>query len=387
MHASQISEIIQQGESSKVQFKEKLPHTDSLAHELIAFSNSKGGIIIIGINDKNGSLSGLTFSEIQDYNQKLVNTASQSIFPPIIIDKEVLTISGENIIVVNVAEGISKPYKDRLGTIYLKNGSDKRRVTSNDEIARLLQSGGSMFADEIPVIGTSEDDVNINLYNSFLKRKFKNSLEDLGIDLSNSLENLGLLKTGQLTLAGLILFSDKRSVIKPQFSIQCVAVNDINLSGNHFVDNEPAFDGTLNEVYLRAFGFIDRNIKKVQSGESFNSPAVWEIPQEVFEEVLVNALIHRDYFIQSTIKVLIFSDRIEIISPGRLPNSLTIENIASRISIARNPVLQSLAQYILPYKGLGTGVGRAISAYPTIHFVNDINANQFKVVIPKPAQV
>jgi len=384
MQVPEILEIIQQGESSKVQFKEKLPHTDSLAHELIAFSNSKGGIIIIGINDKTGSLSGLTFSEIQDYNQKLVNTASQSVFPPVIIDTEVLTISGNNIMMVYVSEGISKPYKDRLGTIYLKNGSDKRRVTSNDEIARLLQSSGSMFADEIPVIGTAEADVNLNLYDNFLKRKFKNSLQDLGIDLSKSLENLGLLKSGQLTLACLLLFSEKRSIIKPQFSIQCVAVNAINLSGNHFIDNEPAFDGTLNEVYLKAFGFIDRNIKKIQSGNSFNSPAIWEIPQEVFEEILVNALIHRDYFIQSTIKVFIFSDRIEVVSPGKLPNSLTIENIANGISIARNPVLQSLAQHILPYKGLGTGVGRAITAYPKIQFINDVNTEQFKVIIPKP---
>lgn len=125
MKASEILEIIQQGESSKVQFKEKLPHTDSLAHELIAFSNSKGGIILIGINDKTGSINGLTFEEIQESNQKLVNTASQSVFPSIIIDTEVLNVSGQNVMMVDVAEGTNKTYKDRLGTIYLKNSSDK----------------------------------------------------------------------------------------------------------------------------------------------------------------------------------------------------------------------------------------------------------------------
>lgn len=246
-------------------------------------------------------------------------------------------------------------------------------------------SGG--FADAQPVLGTTAGDVNLSLYNNFLNRKFGKSLYDLGISLSESLENLGLLKAGQLTLAGLLLFSEKRSVMKPQFSIQCVAVNDTTLTGSHFTDNEAAFDGALNEVYQKAFGFIDRNIKKIQNGTSFNSPTVWEIPQEVFEEILVNALIHRDYFIQSTIKVFIFSDRIEVVSPGKLPNSLTIENIANGISVARNPVLQSLAQYILPYKGLGTGIGRAISSYPKIQFVNDVNAEQFKVVIPKPKPV
>ncbi|WP_442591590.1 RNA-binding domain-containing protein [Pedobacter sp. AW31-3R] len=384
MKASDILEIIQQGESSKVQFEEKIPHTDSLAHELIAFSNSKGGIIIIGISDKTGAVIGLTFEEIQESNQKLVNTASQSVFPAIIIETEVLNVSGKNVIVVDVAEGLNKPYKDHLGTIYLKNGSDKRRVTSNDEIARLLQSGGSFFTDEAPVSGTSASDINLSLYSKFLYRKLGKPFADLGLNLAQSLENLCLLKSGHLTLAGLLLFSEKRSTIKPQFSIQCVAVNDVTLNGNNFTDNEPAFEGTLSEVYERAFGFIDRNIRKIQVGNSFNSLAVWEIPQEVFEEVLVNALIHRDYFIQSTIKVFIFSDRIEIVSPGKLPNSLTIENIANGISIARNPVLQSLAQYILPYKGLGTGVGRAISAYPQIKFVNEIDTEQFKVIIPKP---
>ena len=149
---------------------------------------------------------------------------------------------------------------------------------------------------------------------------------------------MSLLKDNQLTLAGLLLFSENRHVLKPQFSIQCVAVDDVNLNGNEFVDNEPAFEGTLSDVYEKAFGFIDRHVKKIQQGTSFNSPSKWEIPQEVFEEVLVNALIHRDYFIQSTIKIFIYSDRIEIVSPGKLPNSLTIDNIANGISIARNPV-------------------------------------------------
>jgi len=384
MEALEILEIIQQGESSKVQFKERLPHTDSLAHELIAFSNSEGGIILIGVNDKTGALNGLTFEEIQAANQKLVNTATQSVFPSVIISTEVKNVSDNNVIIVTIIEGLNKPYKDRVGTIYVKNGSDKRRVTANDEIARLLQSSKVMFADENPVPGATAANINLNLFNSFIQRRFGKSIDELGIDLSKALENLSLLKDNQLTLAGLLLFGENRQVLKPQFSIQCVAVNDVNMNGNQFIDNEPAFEGTLNDIYEKAFGFINRNIKKIPQGTSFNSPSVWEIPQEVFEEVLVNAIIHRDYFIQSTIKIFIYLDRIEIVSPGKLPNSLTIENIANGISIARNPVLQSLAQYILPYKGLGTGVGRAISVYPDIQFVNNAESNQFIVKIPKP---
>ena len=124
-------------------------------------------------------------------------------------------------------------------------------------------------------------------------------------------------------------------------------------------------------------------MRKVQTGTSFNSPSKWEIPYQVFEELLVNALVHRDYFIQSTIKVFVFNNRVEIHSPGKLPNSLSINNILNGISIARNPILQSVAQFVLPYKGLGTGIQRAVALHPDIKFINDASAEQFKVIIPR----
>ncbi|MET6998703.1 RNA-binding domain-containing protein [Chitinophaga defluvii] len=384
MEALELLELIQQGESSRVQFKERLPHTDSLAQEMVAFSNTEGGKIIIGVNDKTGDLNGLSFQELQSVNQQLVNVASQSVFPPIVIKTETVKVNEHNLVVVELKEGISKPYKDRNGAIFMKNGSDKRRVTSNDEIARLLQSSKIMFADELPVVGSTIADVNVDLFNKFIQTKYGRSLEDMGVDLPKSLENLNLLSEGQLTLAGLLLFSDRRQHFRPQFTIQCVSVDADDITGNTFADSETPIEGNMLTVFQKAIGFVDRNMRKQQTGTSFNSPAVWEIPYEVFEELLVNALIHRDYFIQSTIKIFIFRNRVEIHSPGKLPNSLTVENIRNGISIARNPILQSVAQFVLPYKGLGTGVSRAVSLYPEIEFVNDIQAEQFRVIIKRP---
>jgi predicted HTH transcriptional regulator len=279
---------------------------------------------------------------------------------------------------------MGKPYKDRNGSIFMKNGSDKRKVTSNDEIARLLQSSKIMFADESAVVESSVSDIDRNLFDKFIFTKYGRRLEDMRINLSRSLENLSLLSNGNLTLAGLLLFSDRRQRFRPQFTIQCVSVDAEDITGNTFSDSEPPIDGDMLTVFQKAIGFVDRNMRKLQRGTSFNSPAVWEIPYEVFEELLVNALIHRDYFIQSTIKVFIFKNRVEIHSPGKLPNSLTIENIRNGISIARNPVLQSVAQFVLPYKGLGTGVSRAIALYPEIEFINDVQAEQFRVIIKRP---
>jgi ATP-dependent DNA helicase RecG len=384
MEALELLELIQQGESSRVQFKERLPHIDSLAQEMVAFSNTEGGKIIIGVNDKTGDLNGLSFQELQSVNQQLVNVASQSVFPPIIIKTETVRVNDHNLVVVELKEGISKPYKDRNGAIFMKNGSDKRRVTSNDEIARLLQSSKIMFADELPVGGSTISDINVDRFNKFIHTKYGRSLEDIGIDLQKSLENLNLLSEGQLTLAGLLLFSDRRQQFRPQFTIQCVSVDADDITGDTFSDSEAPIEGNMLTAFQKAIGFVDRNMRKRQTGTSFNSPAVWEIPYEVFEELLVNALIHRDYFIQSTIKVFIFRNRVEIHSPGKLPNSLTVENIKNGISIARNPILQSVAQFVLPYKGLGTGVSRAVSLYPEIEFVNDIQAEQFRVAIKRP---
>jgi predicted HTH transcriptional regulator len=380
MEEHELVALIRKGESSKVQFKERLPHIDRIAHEIIAFSNSQGGIIIFGVNDRTGALNGLSFTEIQEINQQLANAASQKVYPPMFLTTETLLVNNNHLLIASIEEGTAKPYKDSNGTIYVKNGADKRKVTSNDELARLLRSGGSLYAEEMIVQGSSTADINLEQFNIFIQHKYKQSFDDLGIKVDKFFENLNLAKNGQLTLSGLLLFSTKRHLLRPHFSVQCVAM-DGSIIGNDFTDNEGAFEGTLREVFLKTIDFIGRNMKKIPEVAGFNSQTKWEIPYEVFEELIVNALVHRDYFISSTIKIFVFSDRIEIVSPGKLPNSLTIENIKNGISIARNPILLSTAQYVLPYKGLGTGIVRSYSLYPEIALENDSAGNQFQVII------
>jgi predicted HTH transcriptional regulator len=103
----------------------------------------------------------------------------------------------------------------------------------------------------------------------------------------------------------------------------------------------------------------------------------------VIEELLVNALIHRDYFISAPIRLFIFRDRIELISPGHLPNHLTIEQVRCGLSNMRNPLLATHATHILPYRGLGTGIPRVLESYNAVEFTDDREANQFKVVIKR----
>ena len=208
MDNTNIKKIIKLGESSKVQFKERLPHLDSLANELIAFSNSQGGIIIFGVNDKTGTLNGLSFNEIQNINQQLINVASQKVYPPIYLTTNTVTIDNNQLVVATVNEGLSKPYKDSNGTIYVKNGSDKRKVTSNDEIARLLGSR-SLLADETEIFGSNLKDLDIRLFSEYFKKEFEMTFEEKGLTLEEALLAKKVMRNNHLTLAGLLFFGNE----------------------------------------------------------------------------------------------------------------------------------------------------------------------------------
>jgi len=120
----------------------------------------------------------------------------------------------------------------------------------------------------------------------------------------------------------------------------------------------------------------------VASGRGVNAPGVPEIPPLVIEELLVNAMVHRDYLVSAPIRIFIFDNRIEIISPGHLPDNLTVEKIRLGNSIIRNPILVSYAaKGILPYRGLGSGIKRALDAWPGIDFVDDRDGCLFTAAV------
>jgi ATP-dependent DNA helicase RecG len=122
--------------------------------------------------------------------------------------------------------------------------------------------------------------------------------------------------------------------------------------------------------------FLKRWNSRVQGEGSFNQAGHPEVPETVFEELLINALIHRDYFIKDSIKVFIFDDRIEIRSPGKLPNSLTVEQIRRGLRRSRNVLLASFAPDLLNYRGIGSGVLRALKSWPSISWLNDTEGEE-----------
>jgi ATP-dependent DNA helicase RecG len=382
MTEQELIEIINGGETSKAQFKERPPHPDSLAHEMIAFSNSHGGKIIFGVNDKTGELNGLSFGEIRQTNQQVVNIASQKVYPPVYLETETVSVKGNQIVIVSIEEGISKPYKDSNGTIYVKNGSDKRKVTSNDEIARLLGSK-NLLADEIEIFNTGLKDIDIRLFSEYFKDEFGQSFEEKRLTLEEALKAKKVIRNNHLTLAGLLFFGNDVQNIRPQFTIKAAMFVGNDIGGNSYKSKPEDLKGTIPELFKQGMMYVKSCIKYTQNGQGFNSIGVPEVSIIALEEVLQNALVHRDYFKNAPIRLLVFDNRIEIISPGRLPNNLTVDEVKYGNPVTRNNQIALFASRTLPYSGLGSGLRRAYAEQPDMELENDVEGEQFIVRFPR----
>lgn len=383
MTLTELQAIIERGEDGKHQFKANVTNSDALAAEMVAFSNSVGGLIIIGIHD-DGRCAGLTRQDIGRLNQLVSNVASQTVRPPINPQTENLALPDGLVMLVYIAQGISKPYMDNNGLIWVKTGADKRKVTAREEIQRMYQSAGLLHGDEIPATGLTVNALDKEFFAEVLHKHFNILLDELDMPLATLLENMNLMQAGVFNIAGALLFTKNPSFCLPLFIIKAVAFPGTDSNTTTYLDSQD-ITGKMLTVFKGAMGFVTRNLHHVQAGQSVNSLGELEIPLIVFEELLVNALLHRDYFISATIRLLIFKDRIEIISPGHLPNNLTVEKIKLGNSNSRNPILVSFASRILPYRGLGSGIMRALAAYPDITFVDEHDNNLFKVIIKRPA--
>lgn len=199
-----------------------------------------------------------------------------------------------------------------------------------------------------------------------------------------AVQNIGLGDGLELNLAGLLLFAKRPQRYRPAFMVKAVAFPGTMLHDTRYLDSED-IDGTLPEQYQRSLAFIKRNLHHVQGDQNFNSLGQLEVPEQAIIELLVNALIHRDYFTSASIRILMFTDRIEIISPGHLPDSLSTEQIRQGKSNRRNPTLTDHAVKILPYRGIGTGIPRVLEDWPQTKLVDNVAGNEFKAVIPRPA--
>ena len=341
----EIKRQMRLGEDSRWEFKEiefagnapRSPRRDDLADELAAFANTDGGMVLCGVTDT-GDVQGMSREQMDTLEQLIVNICTDAISPPIrpaIFRKEIE--EGRPFLLVEVSQGHTQ--HDSPGGSYHRVGSSKRRMTSDERLRLAQQRGQARFLwfDKQPVEGTGFGTLDESLW--------KPLLSTVGAaDPEPALERLGLLTSDEngitrATVAGVLLCCQSPEEWLPNACITatCYRGND---RGSGQIDAQ-TITGPLNRQITEAVAFAVRNMRV----GAYKNPARTDLPQyseAALFEAIVNAVVHRDYSIRgSRIRLSMFADRLEINSPGGLPNNLTIDSMDVRQS-TRNEGLASI---------------------------------------------
>ena len=395
------------GEISKVQFKERILDKYDIGCELVAMSNFRGGQLVIGINDKTGEFNPLSYAEVQETTNMLGNIASENVVPSILLDIDTASVGGGSVVVATIKEGNNKPYHDNKGIVWIKNGADKRKVFDNAELAEMMSECGSFAPDEAVVRDATLDDLDEDTLKVFLQNRFsivlekkglvgdalrETSLDDIanaiakGHDLNKLMRNLRFIRPdGNLTVAAMLLFGKYPQRWLPVMTAKCICFVGNNIGGKQFRDkvNDADMEGNLLHQFETIMSFFTRNLRNIQVEKEFNSLGKLEIPYGSLVEFVVNALVHRSLNWNAPIRIFIFDNRVEIHSPGILPNGLQVEDITNGTSMPRNNFLFSNAIYLLPYTGAGTGIQRALEDGLQVEFKNDERTHEFLITIAR----
>jgi predicted HTH transcriptional regulator len=377
MTEKELVQLCKLGETTTTQYKLEFTTQKQIAEELVAFANTRGGVIIFGAEDKTGKMVGLTYEQVQYTTRELGNTANEQVRPIIYLETEVVMHEEKAFLLAYVKNGEYKPYKDLSGSIWVKQGADKRRVTENSEIRRLLQNSHQYQVDEDGVDGTSEDDIDTKALDEYFKSVFNKRPDEFKIPVGSVLKNAHITDDlGRLTIAGLMFFSKEPQLFRPQFCIKAVWFVGNHIGGSQYHDSRD-ITGTIPEMYEDAIRWLKSCLNRSQNGQSFNSEGKLEIPEIVFEELIQNSLVHLDLLKPAAIRLLVFDNRIEIVNPGCLPDGQTIEEILMGNSDPRNPQLAQFGSKTMPYRGLGSGIPRVMSEDCDVELIDRPDGNQF----------
>ena len=205
-----------------------------------------------------------------------------------------------------------------------------------------------------------------------------------GHDCEKILRNLRFIRPdGALTVAAMLLFGKYTQRWMPMMTAKCICFAGNSVGSKVFRDkvNDADMEGNLLHQYDTIMDFFTRNLHNVQVGDEFNSMGKLEIPYTSLVEFTVNSLVHRSLNMKAPVRIFIFDNRVEIHSPGALPNGLTIEDIKAGTSMPRNMFLFNNAIYLLPYTGVGSGITRALDEDINVTFMNNNKAQEFVITV------
>jgi len=379
MNRTELMEIIRNDESSGVEFKRDDVRPQSMAKVIVSLANLEGGYILLGV-EKDRTVTGLTRSDIEEW---IMNICSNNIQPAIIPYFEIVVWEGDKKIgVITIPkDSPDKPYKALRGSqwvTFVRMGSTSREATREQE-QRLYQVSGVIRYDVKPVPGSSLKDLDIGRLINYFRdirgqtcpaEEETEQWETLLVNTEILVESRGKAIP---TVGGLLLFGKNPNRYLPQAGISAVAypgtekdyeaIERVITRGPivaRFTAEEDIVDTGLVE---RVLDFVRRNAGSstyLVEGRRIDKP---DYPEEVIRETIVNAIAHRDYTISGTdIELSIYSDRLEVISPGRLPNTVTVDRMKTGCRVTRNELIKEVLRDYHYVEATGLGVPRKIVA-------------------------
>lgn len=374
MRNAELLELIANGENSGVEFKRDDIRPEQLAKEIVAMANFQGGKLLLGVED-DGTVSGIQRSNLEEW---VMNVVQDKIHPMLLpFYEEIKLDNGKAVAVISFPQGISKPYvvRDRgKEEIYIRVGSTSR-LASREQQMRLFELGGMLHTEVLPVPRTDLsclDDARLNNY-------LKDILRDPDVPHSLETWQARLLGLGFLTeaaghvcctIAGLLLFGKTPRRYLKQAGLRVMAFKGLDkdyqaelddildgpMVGRFDVDatGKRLFDRGIIERFIEAITpFISQEAAKID--QHLRRETQWFYPLEAVREALINALAHRDWTRAVEIEIGSYADRFEVISPGALPNSMTIEKMKAGQRSPRNTlIMEVLRDYgYVDYRGMG----------------------------------
>ncbi|MBW2608328.1 MAG: putative DNA binding domain-containing protein [Deltaproteobacteria bacterium] len=365
MDQSEIVKLIKRGESKTVEFKETFDN--KTIETAVAFANTRGGHIFIGVSDK-GAKKG-----VQIGKETLIgwtNKISQGTQPRIIPEVESLEIESKIIAVIQIKEFPIKPVSTK-GRCYRRVGNSNRLMTPQDIAEMHSHSIGTSW-DKTPAPDATMSDIDPEKIKSYIRRASDAGRRDVG-DHEESVEilkKLELIKEGKLTWAALLLFRKDTKHLRSQGLVHCGRFKEETI----VIDNR-MIEGTIVEQIDEAMDFIRKNIsvKFVMTGKP-QRDEVWDYPLEAIRESIINAVCHRDYTMPSNTEVRIYDDQLTIWNPGGLPLGISMDDLFKpHGSVLRNKGIGAVLYDMGLIEQWGSGIGKilnlcSLADIPAPHF-------------------
>lgn len=353
--SDELAALIAGGEDSFTEFKRPQVSNRDLAKELCAFSNSAGGRVLIGVDD-DGTIVG---SEGWD-EERIMNVARTLLDPPILPGyQRIVWEQDTEVIVASTDQGVEKPYAAGAGEgkrYFIRAGSTSREA-SREELIRLTQASGAVAGDLRPIIGATVEDLDDNLLvDRFAGRR---TIQWDALDEPERLDvliNAEILhpETGGPTLAGLLCYGRKPQERLPYAGVSCVSYRGL-IAERELLDRAE-IGGRIDQQVSDSVSFIERNLRNPSTVSGLTRADAPRPSRESLREVIANAIAHRHYGVAGPTQVRVFGDRVEVLSPGGLPNGVTPAAMRVGVSVRRNAFLVQHLESL----GLVDAVGRGV---------------------------